>query len=50
MVPKVVVVTFSGIMGEVFIDSIGDKIADYSVRAMQDFNSGSFNVSENIEK
>ena len=36
---------FSGIMGEVYVDSIGDRIADYSLLDMQDLEAGTFNVS-----
>ena len=32
-------------MGEVYVDSIGDRIADYSLLDMQDLEAGTFNVS-----
>ena len=38
-------VVFSGIMGgDVFIDSIGDRIADYSLLDMTDLHNGDYQV------
>ena len=34
-----------GIMGDVYIDEIGDRIADYSLLDMTDRENGTFHVS-----